>query len=146
MLILFSYVCSNVYHQFPRALQEKLQRSSRPFLTCSVHCRICLPSQKFVWTRNVFWERRDWRFSASISAVIKKRSSLQRKVDQTIAHMSKSNVIPLVQGIMESSIGGAASVVRNFDMLILHPSLRKMLMYASYDFCLGHVTPIRTRV
>ena len=68
--------------------------------------------------------------------VIKSRSSLQKKVDQIIAHMSKSNVIPLVQGIMESSSGGAASVVRNFDMLVLHPSLRKMLMYASYDFCL----------
>ena len=68
--------------------------------------------------------------------VIKSRSSLQKKVDQIIAHMSKSNVIPLVHGIMESSIGGAASVVRNFEMLILHPSLRKMLMYASYDFCL----------
>ena len=78
--------------------------------------------------------------------VIKKRSSLQRKVDQTIAHMSKSNVIPLVQGIMESSIGGAASVVRNFDMLVLHPSVGKVLMYDSYDFCLGHVTPMRTRV
>ena len=78
--------------------------------------------------------------------MIKKRSSLTRKIDQTIAHMSKSNVIPLVHGIMESSIGGAASAVRHFDMLILHPSLRKMLMYASYDFCLGHVTPMRTRV